>query len=370
MKATIVAAGNKKLALSISGLVNLYKRNNLADGKSPRTIKWYDEILRSFHSWLTAELQNDDISVFDIALVRDYILYLRHKPRFQGHPYTPEQDQLLSAKTVQCHVRALKAFSSWLYVEGHTGDNRLRNLKLPKAPTKIIRPLSPEEVKKIISKIKRSSPAGGRNYAILVVMLDSGLRAAEIAGITLGQVNFEAGYIKVMGKGARERIVPIGKFVQMRLLQYCEEVRPKLSNNDCDSLFLSRRGEPITTNTIKLVFSRLAKSSGIERLHAHLCRHTFAINYLLNGGDIFSLQEILGHTTLEMVRHYLHFTSSQITARQHEFSPMDKMYVRGKEAKAGDGIALPVTNGISTFSDSGGPRKRLPGNSKQAAGYR
>jgi len=87
----------------------------------------------------------------------------------------------------------------------------------------------------------------------------------------------------------------------------------------------------MTANRIKLVFARLAKSSGVERLHAHLCRHTFAINYLLNGGDIFSLKEILGHTTLEMVNHYLHFASAQITDQHRKYSPMDKFVERDKE---------------------------------------
>jgi len=370
MNIAVAAAKNKELALIISELASRYSHNNLADGKSPKTVKWYEEILRLFYMYVKINLQSEDISLFNIDLVRDYILYLRHKPKFQGHPYTPEQGQLLSPKTVQCHVRALKAFSSWLYVEGHTKDNRLKNLKVPKAPTKVIQPLTPEEIKKVIVKIKRSSPTGWRNYAILVTLLDTGLRASEIASIPLGQVNFEGSYIKVMGKGAKERIVPIGKFVQMRLLQYCEGIRPKFGNNDCDSLFLTCRGEPITTNTIKLVFSRLAKSSGIDRLHAHLCRHTFAINYLLNGGDIFSLQEILGHTTLEMVRHYLRFTSSQITARQHEYSPTDRLYSRGKEAKTGEAITLPVTNDISPFSNSGGSSEYLRKNSRQVVCHR
>ncbi|MFC2016144.1 tyrosine-type recombinase/integrase [Chloroflexota bacterium] len=94
-------------------------------------------------------------------------------------------------------------------------------------------------------------------------------------------------------------------------------------------MFLTQGGKAITSNTVKLVFSRLAKSSGVSRLHAHLCRHTFAINYLLNGGDIFSLREILGHTTLEMVNHYLHFTSSQITDQHRKYSPMDRL--QGKD---------------------------------------
>jgi len=174
MNTAIAATKNKKLALTISELASRYNHSNLADGKSPKTVKWYDEILRLFCMYVKVNPQSEDISLFNIDLVRDYILYLRHKPKFQGHPYTPEQSELLSPKTVQCHVRALKAFSSWLYVEGHTRDNRLKNLKLPKAPTKVIQPLTPQEIKKVVVRIKRSSPTRWRNYVILVTLLDTG----------------------------------------------------------------------------------------------------------------------------------------------------------------------------------------------------
>ena len=130
---------------------------------------------------------------------------------------------------------------------------------------------------------------------------------------------------KSWGKGAKERVVLVGDYVKMTLLNYINKVRPESAIIGCDKLFLSPSGKPITANTIKLVFSRLAKSSGVERLHIHLCRHSFSINYLLNGGDIFSLREILGHTTLEMVNHYLHFTRSQLTAQHHKYSPMDRL---------------------------------------------
>ncbi len=109
------------------------------------------------------------------------------------------------------------------------------------------------------------------------------------------------------------------------LWNYIDRIRPEPAIIGCDKLFLSPSGKPITANTIKLAFSRLARKSGVKRLHCHLCRHTFAINYLLNGGDIFSLGEILGHTTLEMVNHYLHFTRSQLTAQHHKYSPMDRL---------------------------------------------
>ena len=120
----------------------------------------------------------------------------------------------------------------------------------------------------------------------------------------------------------------------MILWSYIDKARPKAPNCEHDYLFLSQSGKPITVNTVKLVFSRMAKTSGVERLHAHLCRHTFAINYLLNGGDIFSLKEILGHTTLDMVNHYLHFTSSQITDQHRKYSPMDRLQEKEKEANS------------------------------------
>jgi len=318
-------------ALTIDELISRYALSNQADGKSPKTIAWYRDILNQFSTYLKAERYPCHLSAISLDIVRDYVLYLRHKPKFKGHPFTPTQADYLSPRTVQCHVRALKAFSSWLYAEGHTPENRLKNLKIPKAPVTMIDPLIPEEIKKVTASINKKSPTGTRNYALFVTLLDTGLRASEAAGITLTNLNLADGYIKVMGKGSKERIVPIGKYVQMTLWSYIDKVRPKPRIPDCDNLFLSVSGKPITVNTVKLVFSRLSKSSGIERLHTHLCRHTFSINYLLNGGDIFSLREILGHTTLEMVNHYLHFTSAQITAQHHKYSPMDRLQSEDKE---------------------------------------
>ncbi len=305
-------------------LISLYELSNQAEGKSPKTVSWYTEMLQAFSRYLSANHHACDVTAFEIDTVREYILYLKQKPIFRGHPCALKQAPLLSARTVQGHVRTLKAFSSWLYAEGYTAENRLQNLKLPKAPATIMEPLTREEIKKIIAGMDKKSSIGARNHALFVTLLDTGLRASEAAGITLGNLNLADGFIKVMGKGAKERIVPIGKHVRMALFSYIDKVKPMPAVPGCDNLFLSSTGKPITVNTVKLVFSRLAKASGVKRLHAHLCRHTFATNYLLNGGDIFSLKEILGHTTFEMVNHYLHFTSSQITTQHHKYSPMDK----------------------------------------------
>jgi site-specific recombinase XerD len=325
-----------KTAPPIQDVVRAYELANQAEGKSDKTVRWYNEMLRSFQNYLAAQNQCADLSIFNIHMVRDYILYLRSKPKFAGHPDIPKQDKVLSPRTVLCHIRALKAFSSWLHSEGYTEENRLKNLKLPKAPATIVEPLSTEEMKAIFASVNKNSPIGFRNHVILLTVLDTGLRASEATGIRLGNINVDDGYIKVMGKGQKERIVPVGKVVQKVLWTYITMMRPKPHNADCDRLFLSSTGNPITVNTIKLLFSRLAKASGVTRLHAHLCRHTFAINYLLNGGDIFSLQAILGHTTLEMVRHYLHFTSSQVAALHHKYSPIDKLH--SEEGKVDDKV--------------------------------
>ena len=144
-------------ALTIDELISRYSVSNQADGKSPKTIAWYGDILNQFSAYLETERYPRHLSVINLDIVRGYVLYLRHRPKFQGHPYTPQQDKQLSPKTVQCHVRALKAFSSWLYSESYTVENRLKNLKLPKAPITVMEPLTPQETKKIIASINKKN---------------------------------------------------------------------------------------------------------------------------------------------------------------------------------------------------------------------
>jgi len=171
-------------ALTIDELIGRYAVSSQADGKSTKTIAWYTDILTQFLRYLKANGYPCTISTFTIDIIRGYILFLRRRPRFQGHPFISQRRDLLSAKTVQCHVRVLKAFSTWLYGEEYTTANRLKNLKLPKATVRIMEPLTPEEIKKIVSSIDRRSYSGERNHAVMVTLLDSGLRASELADIT------------------------------------------------------------------------------------------------------------------------------------------------------------------------------------------
>ena len=134
--------------------------------------------------------------------------------------------------------------------------------------------------------------------------------------------------MKVMGKGQKERVLPFGSASQKALLKYLFHFRPEPVHQGVGNFILTLDGYAMTYDALRLIMNRLARLSGVERLHAHLLRHTFAVNYLVNGGDVFSLQQILGHTTLDMVRRYINLTSTHVMAQHNRFSPVDRMNLR------------------------------------------
>jgi site-specific recombinase XerD len=169
------------------------------------------------------------------------------------------------------------------------------------------------------------NPIDVRNQVIFMLLLDTGLRIGELVSLKKENLHIKEGYAKVIGKGMKERIIPIGNSAQKALQRFLYMYRTQPAITGTDNVFLSKNGSILTANSMKLMFASLAQKSGIKRLHAHLCRHTFATRYLTNGGDIFSLRGILGHTTFEMVNNYLHLTTAQITEQHHKYSPMDRL---------------------------------------------
>ncbi len=303
----------KKDSIELSVLARHFELYNRTEGKSSKTIDWYNLALKQFHRFLLESEKPTRLDGLGEVEVREFILYLQERKRWQENPYILNHRGKLAAISIQTYIRALRAFFNWLYKEGYANENRLARLKPPKAPSKVVEVLTQEEIARVLGCIDPNTAAGARNYAMLILLLDTGLRCSEFRNVELKDINIESGYLKVMGKGSKERIVPFGASAQKALLRYLLHFRPETFNLAIQNLFLALDGRPLTKNSMKMIFQRIARKSGGKRLHPHLCRHTFSTNYLINGGDVFSLQQILGHTTLEMVRRYVSLASAHVT---------------------------------------------------------
>ena len=301
--------------LDLMKLVSHFAQSNRAEGKSPKTVGWYTEMLLDFVKFIRSKSREAVLAELNVITAREFIIY--------------EQGRSMSPFTVQCKVRALKAFSSWLCVEGYTTDNLLANIKLPKAPLKIVQPLTTDEIEKLISAQNPLTAIGCRDIAILVTLLDTGIRLSELANLLFEDTHIEEGYLKVTGKGNKERVVPIGALTQKMLWRYIFHFRPEPATALDNYLFLTLDGKHLLPNAVRLVLHRWGKRAGVPRLHAHLCRHTYATNFLTHKcGDVFRLKLILGHSTLEMVNRYVHFASAQDLVQGRVASPLDQLGIK------------------------------------------
>ncbi len=311
-------------SIELGALVGHFELHNRTEGKSAKTIAWYNAVLDIFHRFLLETERPTQLGDLDETRAREFILYLQEKERWHRSPSITHRGKLKTI-SIQSYVRALRTFFNWLHKEGYTGEHRLARLRPPKAERRIIEALSPEEIGRVLGAINPNTDAGARDYAFVILLLDSGLRCSELANSEVGDINIQGGYLKVMGKGGKERVVPFGATAQKALMRYLLHFRPEPFNPAIRAFFLTLEGRPLTYVGARMLFRRIAARSGVERLHAHLCRHTFATNYLINGGDVFTLQQILGHTTLEMVRRYVNLAAAHVTFQHRRFSPMDRM---------------------------------------------
>lgn len=305
-----------------------FKAFNKTEGKSVRTVEWYDQTLELFIRYLLERGLSTRLKDLSLEGVREYVLHLQERPKHPQQIHYKSKVNGLSPSSVDNHVRGLRTFFFWLQREGYTEESILARLRRPKVPFKIIEPLTEAEISLILSAINPDTLWGSRDVAIMITLLDTGLRVSELANLKVDDAHLEQGYLKVFGKGQKERIVPIGSSAQKTLMRYLYHFRPEPTPIGANHFFIMGAGNPMSAHAVKLVMRRVAERSGVKRLHAHLLRHTFAVNYLMNGGDVFSLQQILGHTTLEMVRRYVSLANTQVISQHRLYSPVDRMGLR------------------------------------------
>lgn len=326
----------KKGGIDLGQAVQHFDTYNRSEGKSPRTVEWYNDVLDLFQQWLRSEGLSTKLGSLGELEVRRFILYLRQRT-IHGKP--------LSSHTVANRVRALRAFFSWLAESGYVPTNPLQGLRAPKTAKTVIEPLTPQEVERLFCHINPKTALGARNTAILALFLDTGLRLSELASLKEEDVHLADRYVKVFGKGMKERIVPLGASCQRALLSYFHHFRGEPVHSGVDTFFLTLDGYPMTDQAVKSMMDRLARTASVPRLHPHLLRHTYATWFLINGGDVFLLKQNLGHSTLAMVENYRHIASRQAAVISGTFSPLDRMKsseLRKQQARGGqDGRLYP-----------------------------
>jgi integrase/recombinase XerD len=240
----------------------------------------------------------------------------------------PRNGEPLSGATVQGYVRTLKAFFSWAVREEYSIPGRFGHIPIPKAQSKIINTFSSEQIKQILNLCGVCYGNGSRDTLLILLLLDTGVRVSEMVNIELDDVNLQDGNVKIrIAKGNRERVVPIGSLVQKAMWKYINSSRTKPLTAQVTKLFLNGRGMPLTVNGVQQLLRRYGRKAGFTsiRCSPHTFRHSFAKHYLLNGGDIFSLQRILGHSSLASVRMYLNLFATDIKKQHLRFSPVDNL---------------------------------------------
>lgn len=273
-------------------------------GNSPKTQKHYFRCLGLFERFQSPK--NPDISAVSVSDCKAYYIHLSNRN--------------VSSVTVQTYIRALRAFLSWCYLEGYISENIPKKFRLPKAQKKKIDILTDSEIEQLFRCLSGRDFISIRNYCIVALMIDSGLRLNEVVTIRRDKIHIAEGYAIVNGKGNKERFVPLGLNSKRALLRYCAIVPNREKETP---LFVKDTLIPIKESTVKQLFRKLKSRSGIPRLHPHLLRHTFATRYIERGGDIYSLQSILGHTSLEMVKKYVHLIPSKTVVNFAVLSPLD-----------------------------------------------
>ena len=260
---------------------------------SKHTVSNYKRDLK----FLVAFLKNRQINR---SAAREYLLAL--------------EKQHYSRRSVARKLSSARSFFRFLSREKHFDKNPFENLLTPKLPKKLPNFLYPEELNSLLRTPSSSTPQGQRDLAILEIIYGTGLRVIEVVRMNSNDVDFDEGEIKVLGKGAKERIVLFGSQAKKALIAYLKEARAKLSaGKKSAALFINRRGGRLTSRSIENMLKFYAKKAGLtKKVTPHTLRHSFATHLLSGGADLRMVQELLGHVSLSTTQVYTHITKERL----------------------------------------------------------
>ncbi|MCD4684124.1 MAG: site-specific tyrosine recombinase XerD [Bacteroidales bacterium] len=239
----------------------------------------------------------------------------------------------LSAKTQARNISGIKAFYKYLILEDLILQNPAELLESPKTGRKLPDTLSLEEINKLIDAIDLSKPEGIRNKAILETLYSCGLRVSELINLKISNLFFNDGFIKITGKGDKERLVPIGKIAIKHIKIYLETIRAfmDVKKESSDILFLNKRGNKLSRVMIFIITKDLAEKAGINKtISPHTFRHSFATHLIERGADLRAVQEMLGHESITTTEIYTHLDREYLRASILQFHPRSEINLKKK----------------------------------------
>ena len=208
----------------------------------------------------------------------------------------------LSPKSLQRRLSACRSLYGWLLKQGRIAASPAQAVRAPKAPRKLPQVLDVDEAVQLV-EVETAAPLGLRDRAMLELFYSSGLRVSEVCGLAWRDLDFEQGLVSVLGKGSKQRIVPVGSHARSALQAW----RAASGGRNAEPVFPGRGGRPITPRAVQLRFKQLAMQRGVfKRIHPHLLRHSFASHMLESSGDLRGVQELLGHADIATTQIYTH----------------------------------------------------------------
>jgi integrase/recombinase XerD len=300
------------LEVNIKSFLNYLK---LEKSLSDNTIDSYIFDLKLFCAFLeekTKVIKTTDIT--ELILI-DYISYIGKKQNKREKNY--------SEKSVYRMISVLKSFFKYLVIEDIITDNPTENLDSPKTPRLLPTVLAIDEVNKILDVVDLTDRLGLRDRAILETMYASGLRVSEVITLEINNIFFQDGFLRILGKGSKERIVPIGKTALEFIEKYCNEIRNIIKKKDSQNIvFLNFRGKKMTRMAVWNIVKKYSAKAGIKKeIHPHTLRHTFATHLLEGGADIRIIQEMLGHSDISTTQIYTHIDKEYLIEVHKTFHP-------------------------------------------------
>ena len=321
------------LGTSLKSLIRGYLLTHQTEGSSPHTVEYYRGILNRF-LWYAAKADwVDDARLLSEWHIREFLGYIgTESTRWAKEGNGSESSsRRASAATVHHYYSALRAFYNWAVREGFVPQSPVAKVKVAKVKPRVIQPYSVEQIKQMLRVCDYdyqhgASFLGSRNRALILILMDSGLRLSELANVKLQDIDVESGRIKVTGKGNKERVVRIGKTAQKALWRYLM-YRGETSNQ---ALWLSEERSVLRASGIQSSIDRVKRRAGINEAGCvHRFRHSFALSFLRADRNPFNLQYLLGHNSLEMVKRYTATLGMEDALKAHETaSPADLLKLR------------------------------------------